>query len=256
MRLKRLRLAFHLEGSSLLGLDRIANEPTRPTSDQRLAGRRRLLEPRGDVDRVACDKRLSLAGDDLAGVDADADTELERPRGGMHLGGCAHCAKRIVLMRLRHAEHGHHRVADELLHRAAVPLDDGPHLLVVATHQSPQGLRVYTLAERGRADDVAEQHGDGLSHLARRPCLGKSGAAGGAEAEAFGVLRAAAWAGGHLTRVTRPAVPVPLSAGLWHNGVFSGVASSRSILARRTRSSSFAAAGLPSSSLRSSRSTR
>ena len=57
-------------------------------------------------------------------------------------------------------------------------------------------------------------------------------------------------------RLAHPEVPVPLSEGLWHNGVSSGVASSRSILARRTPSSSFAAVELPSSSLPSSQSTK
>ena len=68
-------------------------------------------------------------------------------------------------MRLRHAEDRHHRVADELLHGAPVPLDDRPHLLVVAPHQPPQGLRVDTLAERRRADDVAEENRHDLPHL-------------------------------------------------------------------------------------------
>ena len=89
---------------------------------------RRLLEPGGDVDGVARDERVSLAGDDLPGVDADPGLELELADGIAHLPGGAHRAQRVVLVRDRHPEDGHHRVADELLHRAAVPLEDRAHL--------------------------------------------------------------------------------------------------------------------------------
>ena len=67
-------------------------------------------------------------------------------------------AERVVLVRHRHAEHRHHRVADELLHRAAVRLDDPPHPLEVTRQERLQRLRIDRLAERRRADDVAEQH--------------------------------------------------------------------------------------------------
>ena len=75
--------------------------------------------------------------------------------------------QRVVLVHDRHAEHGHHRVADELLHRAAVPLDDRLHPLEVAGEQRAQRLRVELLAELGRAGDVAEEDRDDLALLAR-----------------------------------------------------------------------------------------
>jgi hypothetical protein len=62
----------------------------------------------------------------------------------------------------RDTEHRHHCVADELLHRAAVRLDDPAHPLEVAREQSLQRLRINRLAECGRADNVAEQHRDDL----------------------------------------------------------------------------------------------
>jgi hypothetical protein len=52
-------------------------------------------------------------------------------------------------VRERHAEHGHDRVADELLDRTAVALDDRSHAVEVAGKQRPQRLRVGRLAERG-----------------------------------------------------------------------------------------------------------
>ena len=58
------------------------------------------------------------------------------------------------------AEDGHERVAGELLERAAVARDDGRHLAEVAREDPAHRLGVEALAERGRAGDVDEQHGD------------------------------------------------------------------------------------------------
>ena len=72
----------------------------------------------------------------------------------------------------REPEDRHHRVADELLDDAAVALDDRLHALEVAREQRAERLRVDRLAERRRADDVAEEHGYDLALLpaaARRP---------------------------------------------------------------------------------------
>ena len=66
-------------------------------------------------------------------------------------------------MDLWHAEHRHHRVADELLDRAFVGLDDLLHPLEIAGEQTLEGLRVDRLAKRSRADDIAEQDGDELA---------------------------------------------------------------------------------------------
>ena len=49
----RLRLPLQLERLDRLDLDGVADEPVRLLADQDLESRRRLLEPRGDVDRVA-----------------------------------------------------------------------------------------------------------------------------------------------------------------------------------------------------------
>ena len=46
-------------------------------------------------------------------LDLDRVAELQRG---------AHGTQRVVLVHLRHAEYGHHGVADEFLHRAAVTL--------------------------------------------------------------------------------------------------------------------------------------
>ena len=86
----------------------------------------RVLESGGDVDRVAGDESLRCPGHHLAGHHADPALEAELGQRVAHLDGCAHGAQSIVLVHRRHAEDGHHGVADELLDGAAVPLDDRP----------------------------------------------------------------------------------------------------------------------------------
>ena len=55
-----------------------------------------------------------------------------------HLGCGPDRTQGVVLVQDRNAEHGHHRVADELLDGALVALDDRLHLVEVAAHHSPQ----------------------------------------------------------------------------------------------------------------------
>ena len=161
----RLGLALQLERLDRLGVDRVADEPERRLPDQDLAGLGRLLEPRRDVDGVAGGEPLLGSGHDLARVDADAGLDAQLGQRVAHLDRRAARPKRIVLVHLRNAEHGHDRVADELLHRPAVRLDDALHALEVAGEQGAQRLGVGRLAERGRAGDVAEEDGDGLALL-------------------------------------------------------------------------------------------
>jgi hypothetical protein len=68
-------------------------------------------------------------------------------------------------MDVRHAEQRHDRVADELLHRSAMALNHGPHVIEVPTHHVPQGLRVQAFAEGGGARYIAEDDRDRLSDL-------------------------------------------------------------------------------------------
>ena len=50
----------------------------------------------------------------------------------------------------RDAEHGHDRIADELLDGPPMPFDDLLHLPEIASQQRPQLLRVGRLAQPGR----------------------------------------------------------------------------------------------------------
>ena len=192
-----LRLALELERLDGIHLDAAAHDPERGLADQDLAGPCRLLEPGGDVDRVSRREALLGAGHDLAGVDAEASLNAEIRERFPHLDRGPAGAQRVVLVHAGDAEDGHHRVADELLHAAAVRLDDPLHALEVVRQQHPHRLGIGRLAELGRADEVAEEHGDGLALLAGGRQRGQRGAALLAEVGPFAVLVPAARAGGH-----------------------------------------------------------
>ena len=68
-----------------------------------------------------------------------------------------HRAQRLILVQNRHVEHGHHGVADELLHAAAVPLEDRPDQLEIA--QAPHATARDRASRRARrAGDAAEEN--------------------------------------------------------------------------------------------------
>ena len=189
-----LALELELDG---LDLHRVPDELLRFLPDQDLAGLRGLLEPRRDVDGVARDERVALAGHDLARVHADPRPQPDRRDGRPQLDRGANRPERVVLVRLRDAEDRHHGVADELLDRAAVPLEDRPRILEVAAHRRPHGLGVEALPERGRARQVAEDDRDGLPDLAGRFGLLERRSAGAAEPEPLWIFLAAACASPH-----------------------------------------------------------
>ena len=113
-----------------------------------------------------------VAGEDLARVDArahaDADAVLElelvvqRRQRAAQLDGRADGARGVVLVHDRDAEDAEDGVANELLDRAAVPLEHGARGVVVARPDAPEGLRVELFPERRRVGDVAEDERDRL----------------------------------------------------------------------------------------------
>ena len=116
----RLPLALQLEHSLLSDIDRAANEGERRDADQHLPRVRRLLQPRRHVHRVAGRQPLLGAGEHLARVDADPTLQAESRQGFPHLNRRPARPQRIILMHHRNTEHRHHRVPDELLHRATM----------------------------------------------------------------------------------------------------------------------------------------
>jgi hypothetical protein len=102
----------------------------------------------------------------------------------------AHRALGVVLVRDRGAEDGHDRVADELLHRAAVPLDLLLHALVVRPKRRAHVLRVSAIGAVREAHEVDEEDRDDLALLSGPRRLGERGPAGETEARAIRVLLA------------------------------------------------------------------
>jgi hypothetical protein len=198
VRLDGRRLALERERRDGLQVDGATNEQAGLRAEQDLARAGRLLEAGCDVDSVAGDEGLSLApDDDPARVDPDPRFETVRHDRRAHLYSGTHRPERIVLVRSRDPEHGHDRVADELLDRPAVPLEDDAKVLEVPAHPCSQRLGVGRLTERCRADEVAEEDGDDLAMLARRLDRPERGGTRHAEARLGRVLNAAGRAGRH-----------------------------------------------------------
>jgi hypothetical protein len=114
------------------------------------------------------------------------------------------CPLGVVLVRDRRPKHRHDRVADELLHRAAVALEHRSEVAVIRLKKPSHLLRVHSLRARGEADEVGEQHRDDLAFLARRCRVrGEGGSAGVTKASASRVLLTAVRAGDHWQSVRR-----------------------------------------------------
>jgi hypothetical protein len=223
---KRLGLAFQRERHDWIDVDRVADERERRRSEQHVARRRSLLQAGRDVDRISGCQPLFGAGHDLPGVHADTRLDAELWERRAHLRRRAHGPQRVVLVRDRHAEDGHHGVADELLDAAAVTLDDVLHALEVAREQPSECLRVGRLTQRRRASDVAEQDGHGLPLLPRRRRRGQCGAAVRAVREVALDLAPARPAGLHWERLRR-------GVGVDHEAVTPSSRSCRSLRLRR-----------------------
>ena len=69
----------------------------------------------------------------------------------------------VVLEGRGRAEDGHHRIADELLDRAAGELDLLAHRVVEPLELYPHALRVSIACVRGRPDEVGEENRDELA---------------------------------------------------------------------------------------------
>jgi hypothetical protein len=113
--------------------DRRLGRAARRLPDEYLAGLGDPLNSRRGVDDVAGDHPLALGANGHRGLAgqhgrpraqaARAGLVAERRDGGDEVERRAYCAFRIVLGRSRRAPDGHHSVADELLHGAAVERD-------------------------------------------------------------------------------------------------------------------------------------
>jgi hypothetical protein len=141
----RLRLPLQIQRVHRLRHDRLSDEGQGRSTDHHVAWLGCLLQPRRHVDGVTGDQSLLGPRDDLARIDADPALDPELLERISHL----HCrsarSQRVVLVRRRHSEHRHDRVADELLHRPPVRPDDRLHPLEVAREQRAQCLGIRPL---------------------------------------------------------------------------------------------------------------
>ena len=210
-RVHRLRATLQLERLELLDEDRVAHEPVRLFSEQDLAWAGGGLQALSERNRLTCGKGVPLrriACHDLAGVDAGPHPQLEAVLSlKLHvqlaqrlaqLRGRPHRTQRVVLVEDRDPERGHDRVADELLHGAAVVLEHAADLDEVARDDVPVGLRVEPLAERRRTDQIGEHDRHRLAHFALRRALPERGSTCEAEPCAGWVGLATAGTGGHF----------------------------------------------------------
>ena len=161
---QRPRALDQPEQPRILGLGRRSDQPAQLRPEQDLARRGQLLHAPGDCDRSAAE-RLS------------AHHEPARDRRSPHVDGgdrlaqldrCPQRSKRVVLVRDRDAEDRHDLVAEQLLQRAAVPLDDRLRL-----GQKPRGSRRDASVRargRGRAQRGGRRPGARLRERARSAC--------------------------------------------------------------------------------------
>ena len=163
----RLGLALQLERLDRLDLGRVADERERRLPISTSPGCAACSSRAATLTASPVAQPLLRPRHHLARHHADPPLQPELGQRIPHLDRRPHRAQRVILVQHRHAEHGHHGVADELLHTAAVPLDDRLHPLEVARQQRTQPLGIERLAERRRARQVAEQDRHRLALLLR-----------------------------------------------------------------------------------------
>ena len=161
---QRLGATFDLERSGIVDLDRARRQPARGGAEEDLARLRRLLETRRKIDRLARrEGRIALVDDDLARLDADADGELQLLDFRHDLERRAHGTLGVVLVRDRHTEGRHHRVARELLDRASVRFDASRDDLEVAVDALADDFGIRARDEACRVDEIGEEDGCDLA---------------------------------------------------------------------------------------------
>jgi hypothetical protein len=79
----------------------------------------------------------------------------------------------MVLVSDGRAEQRHEAVTQELIHRALVAVHLGERPLEEPAEQHVHAVRAQPLRQRGGADEIAEEHGDGLSLALHRAARGE-----------------------------------------------------------------------------------
>ena len=206
----RLALALQPKRLEWLCGHRVLHQAPGLGADDDLARAGRLFQPRSQVNRVAGRQPLLRADHDLPGVHAGADAHgraelslesgVEQRQLLAQPGGRAYRPQRVVLVQHRDAEDGHHRIADEFLHRPAMMLDHPPGSVEISPHDLPEALRIQAFPQRRRPGHITEQHSDRLAPHARCRRRSQDGAAPVAEAGIRRVLPPAGRARPHTSK--------------------------------------------------------
>ena len=160
--------AFERLRAALFDHEQPRDQPMRRIGDHHRARLRRRLHPRGDIGRVAEDVGVlarARANHHRARIDADPRRQLRVRRMFVELrdrvedrearaGG----AFGVVVVRLGPAEIGHHPVAEILRDVAAEAGDRFRRRAMVPGDDLAPFLGIELRRDRGRADQVAEQH--------------------------------------------------------------------------------------------------
>ena len=184
----RCLLALRLHRRVRPVLDSALSRVVRRLSHEDPVYRSRALEARGRIDDVTGDLPLTRLR-----PGADGHERLARVHGQPHLEATlldrpvtnrerrAHCAFRVVFVYGRRSENGDDSVADELLDRAAAPLELLADSGMERRQLGPHVLRVEPLGACRRSDEVTEDDGDDLPLLDARSLVSKPLSALGAE---------------------------------------------------------------------------
>ena len=168
----RLVLALQLDRADLTEAELAVGQAESGLRDVDLGGSCHGLEARRDVHGIAHHAVLrdaaDRARDDHAGMDADAQAELDaalllHARGvvgedALHRERGAERPLRVVLVRDGRTEYDEDRVADELLDGPVVPDRLLGEILEDARHQDLQLLGIHLVGELGESGEVGEEH--------------------------------------------------------------------------------------------------
>jgi hypothetical protein len=185
--------------AEIFEIEQPAEQAAGPRSHQDLVRTGKLLQTRSQIGRFADQaKSMSLsdqiADDHQARGDSDADVDVlpSRHRHGSNrsqdLQCGVDCALGVVFVRRREAEIGEHAVSHQAKDMAVVAPNGVAAAVLELVKNCSQVFRVEPRRQRGRADHVAEQHG-------QMPSLGPD--------------TCGAWREGHIAAVSRRLWPRP-----------------------------------------------
>ena len=162
----RLGDAFQLLRPKIVEDERSADElPCQPADHdlvlarQSFQTRRQVRGLAGDGPRLPSAGGLEIADDDGAGRDPDMHVQRQFSCRRDRCEPGAHRLRRLVLLSPRPAEVYQDAVAQVVRDIAAKADDNLGHGIVIASQQLAQILRVVLAGQLGRANEIAEQHG-------------------------------------------------------------------------------------------------